>query len=160
MLPRMSCFRHLSYSGFVLTKIICVFLESTNIRIVKPPMTVSSRFYARLFHVWIFENQSTVVDKQVISTRIHWTWTLKWHLNQARKYLTNITYLLYPKHAYAVLFRVRKRSLFRVQMNNQYRKWPTVQCTTSQVPLLVVHSQMSGHFRSLGVKLMRVGGSK
>ena len=66
MLQRVLCFRHLPYSGFVLTKIISVFLESTDIRRVKLLMTVNLRFNARLFHVWKFENQSPVVDKQVI----------------------------------------------------------------------------------------------
>ena len=51
MLQRVSCFRHLPYSCFVLTKIISVLLESTNIRRVKPLMTVNLRFNARLFHV-------------------------------------------------------------------------------------------------------------
>ena len=30
-------------------------------------------------------------------------------------------------------------------------KWLILQCTTSQVPYFAVHSQLSGHFRSLGV---------
>ena len=51
MLPRVLCFRHLPTSGFVLTKTISVFLESTNIRGVKLLMTVNLRFYAGLFHV-------------------------------------------------------------------------------------------------------------
>ena len=71
------CFRHLPCSGFVLTKTISVFLESTNIRRVNLLMTVNFRFYARLFHVWKFENQSPVVDKQVIRIQTHWTWTMK-----------------------------------------------------------------------------------
>ena len=36
---------------FCFDKIISVFLESTNIRRVKPLVTVNLRFYARLFHV-------------------------------------------------------------------------------------------------------------
>ena len=51
MLQRVSGFRNLPCSGFVLTKIISVFLESTNIRRVKLLMAVDLRFYARLFHV-------------------------------------------------------------------------------------------------------------
>ena len=51
MLPRESCFRHFPCSGFVLTNIISVFLENTNIRRVKLLMTVNLRFDARLFHV-------------------------------------------------------------------------------------------------------------
>ena len=56
---------------FCFDKNINVFLESTNIRRVKLEMTVNLHFYARLFHVWIFENQSPVVDKQVIRVQIH-----------------------------------------------------------------------------------------
>ena len=56
MLPRVPCFRHLSYSGFALTKIISVFLESTNIRRVKLLMTVN----LRCMHVcFMFENSKT-----------------------------------------------------------------------------------------------------
>ena len=51
MLPRVSCFLHLPLAGFVLTKIISVFLESTNTRKVKLPMTANLRTYARLLHV-------------------------------------------------------------------------------------------------------------
>ena len=45
----MSCFRHLSSSGFVLTKIISVYLESTNIRRVKLLMTMKSALPSNFF---------------------------------------------------------------------------------------------------------------
>ena len=50
MLPRVPCFRHLPFSGPVLTKAFSIFLESTNIRRVKLRITVNLRFYARLVH--------------------------------------------------------------------------------------------------------------
>ena len=50
MLLCVSFFRNLPCSGFVLTKIISVFLESTNIGRVKLQMRVNLRFYPRLFH--------------------------------------------------------------------------------------------------------------
>ena len=71
MLPSVSCFRHLPCSGFVLTKIISVSLESTYIRRVKLIMKVNLRFYVRLFHVGKFENKSPGVDKQVIRIQSH-----------------------------------------------------------------------------------------
>ena len=51
MLPRVSCFRHLPFSGSVLTKAFSVFLERINIRRVKLRITMNLRFYARLVHV-------------------------------------------------------------------------------------------------------------
>ena len=56
---------------FCFDKNTSVFLESTNIRRVKLIMTVDLRFYALLFPVLKFENQSPVVDKQVIGIQIH-----------------------------------------------------------------------------------------
>ena len=35
-------------------------------------------------------------------------------------------------------------------------KWLNLQCTTSQVPYFAVHSQLSGHFRSLCVNISEI----
>ena len=64
----MSCFRHLPCSGFVLTKTISVFLESTNIR---TPKDSEFALLCTLVSCLKFENQSPVVDKQVIRIQIH-----------------------------------------------------------------------------------------
>ena len=69
MLSRVPCVRHLPCSGFVLTKIISVFLESTNIGRVKLQMRVNLRFYPRLFYDLKFENKSPNVDKQVLELK-------------------------------------------------------------------------------------------
>ena len=66
MLPRVSFFCHLPCAGFGLTKIIIIFFESTNIRRLKILMTADLHLYTRCLHTTKFENQSPLVDKQVI----------------------------------------------------------------------------------------------
>ena len=77
MLQHVPCIFHLPCAGFVLTKVISIFLETTNIRTLKLLTTANLRFIHVCFYVLKFENQSPQVDKQVISTQTYRTLTLK-----------------------------------------------------------------------------------